>query len=613
MRRRVIYIPPDARAVKRNTSAGGETLIGGRGHATLFEFAPDVGRYARRIADFARELAGDEQRAFEGLRVALENGLASTADGQEASEDLVRLFYCWSLLLDIYSAGGRVWERDSRIFVSWPEWEGGGGRERARNALQSAIDLRPLRPEQLKRVKPLFAGDTDGKSMARAMSEGEFWLETVNQVHPSGVTYGEGFVAALRLWNMPYRGRQGRQRRFVVLCKHANFGPHPVLAGIIEMGDEAPFCSWRDSLLKLDETSVLSWLESSADLQSTAGRVARRLREMRRALLPSRVARNLSLQDAELVVLRGPELERRAAGRSTSGDDFMARKRVAYGLRLARGELAMERAASGAPSSEIVGGGLLAAGVRAVHDLVIPRVHMEVSLCGSVPPFSYGLAGKLVVAFIAHPEILGLPADARGSVLEQSFDLDKLAPLLPQHGMLAATTKGLYARHSPMYNRSEVPGESDVALRLEHIANTEGATTSFLGRRTAHLARLVLKRSEDQIRRQVSQLYGTGGAKRHRTMEVAASIVGLPTRMVSAGIRRPVYAVRFARNIGDVIWLGADPDWMVKRWESGASYSARAVDLWRARWGSRSASRLNAYSFLPSTLRFIEGRVLVNG
>ncbi len=173
----VIYSPRHAGPVSKQISLGdrrrgASEYIDNRidDRPALFEFAPDVGVYARKIADFSRELASSDQQAFQDLRGAFETTLSSTADGAEANDDLVRLLYCWSLLIDLYSAGSRVWVRDSRIFVSWPEWEGGGGRERAFAALRAASDLRPLRSDELERVKPLFVSDTDGKTMARVLS-----------------------------------------------------------------------------------------------------------------------------------------------------------------------------------------------------------------------------------------------------------------------------------------------------------------------------------------------------------------------------------------------------------------------------------------------------------
>src|SRR5262245_30193959 len=104
------------------------------------------------------------------------------------------------------------------------------------------------------------------------------------------------------------------------------------------MGDEAPFCAWRDELLGLSSLSFSRWLAAQPDVASAATIVATRFRAIRRTILPTRAARNLSLQDGIDVVKRAAVLEGRAAGRSIVDEDFKSRKRIAYAVRLARGE-----------------------------------------------------------------------------------------------------------------------------------------------------------------------------------------------------------------------------------------------------------------------------------
>lgn len=569
----------------------------------MFEFAPQVGSSTQRLARLARAIALDKHDALEGLASFVDEQMSLLMLGEVASPDVARLLFSYSILLDIVGVGGDVAVRDSRIFVSWPDWEGPAGREAAGRALRVASNLRDLDSAEIDRVRPLFAPDTDGSDVAVALAEGRFWLEGVESTHPSGVRYSEGFSAALRLWTMPYRGRQGRQKRFVLLCEHHVFGAHPVIAGILEMGDEAPFCSWRDSLLGLDGASFLGWLKNQPSSSKAALPIAKRLQALRRALRPTRIAPGLGSLDAATLVGRMAELETRAAGRSLTDHASEGRKRIAYAIRLARGEVALREIGCGAENLDVGQLRALSAGVRAIHDLTIPRVHMEACVCGPVPPFSHGLGGKLMVAFLAHPSIVDLPTASKGTVLEQSFDLGKIEPFLPHHGMLAVTTKGLYARHAPMYNRAQVPGVRS-PLRLRHIQNTDGTTTSFISDRSSRLARLVLEHSPDQARRQVSFKYGSGGAKRHRSIENAARLIDLPADLVSAGIRRPVYALPLVVSPPDVIWRGVAPEWLIRRGENAESYSERAVDMWRKQWLPRAMARASEYAFIPSPIRF---------
>ena len=181
-------------------------------------------------------------------------------------------------------------------------------------------------------------------------------------------------------------------------------------------------------------------------------------------------------------------------------------------MRLAQGEFALQQLADKGPLSlEESEKKFLAAGVRVVKDLVTPRVHMEVTVCGAVPPFDVGLGGKLVISFLAHPSIIDLGCSTEGSVLKQSFDVNRLSKLLPSNGLLAITTKGLYARHAPMYHRASVPGPNG-PVKIKHEDDTEGATTSFISTRTSTLAKQLLASASETSDRRVSFVYGTGGA-----------------------------------------------------------------------------------------------------
>src|SRR3989337_1116129 len=105
------------------------------------------------------------------------------------------------------------------------------------------------------------------------------------------------------------------------------------------------------------------------------------MRQLRQALLPI-PGISTDLSAASVVELRD-ELLRRAQGRSQSEDALVEKKRIAYLVRLAMGEIALDGIAGGQPEDPAG----IREGVRAVHDLTVPRVHMEVTVCGAVPPF----------------------------------------------------------------------------------------------------------------------------------------------------------------------------------------------------------------------------------
>src|SRR5262249_39370876 len=158
-----------------------------------------------------------------------------------------------------------------------------------------------------------------------------------------------------------------------------------------------------------------------------------------------------------------------------SSDDLTLKKAITYVLRLAHGEHAFAAIADGrAPNASDLH---LREGLRAMHNLVVPRIHMEVTICGALPPFSHVLGGKLVAGFLGHPSILEAASSGPGLILQALFDSEALAVEIPHWGLLALTTRGLYPGHSAQYNRASIPGAS-APVRIQKIGETSGGTTT---------------------------------------------------------------------------------------------------------------------------------------
>jgi hypothetical protein len=512
--------------------------------------------------------------------------------------DLKRVKFSLSLLSDMLRAGVEFWVKDSRLFFQWPDWSSKSGRIHAQAAMTAAKELKPIEKEKILNVKPLFAPALDGFELSTVMSEALFDLVPVSEPHPSGISYQEAFVVALRYWSMPYRGRTGRMRRFVLTARHKLLGPFPVIAGILELGDEAPFCQWRDDLLGLSHKSFLNWLHGQD--KATAKSISERFLSFRKLIRPTTCGLNLAQATANDLVEKASTLEKAASGRSKvlnkEQEILKDRKRIAYGLRLAKGEFAISQFLNGASISQL--GSLFYEGVRGVHDLMIPKVHLEATVCGAVPPFSSGFAGKLMVAFLSHPFVIKSPLGSKSELLDWSFDYELLSQLLPSEGMLCLTTKGLYANHAAIYNRAEMPSKLGT-IKFKHLANTEGATTTLISNRSTRLAKGLIDSMSNEATR-VSRVYGSGGAKRHRFIESATTICGLTTKAAFAGIPRPVYGTLFVNNPNAICWLNEKPDWIVDPYIPIQEFNERACSIWRKKWLVKAKEKLCDYSNIPT-------------
>ncbi len=557
-----------------------------------FRFVPRVGNWQIELIRLARTLDLPAWELVSTLNQEIDAVLKQARDSnaRSPSVDRMRFVFALSVLHDILQVGGRIQVADSEIYVAWPDWNAPNGRELTRNALMSLSGTRVLTAVEKAQARVLFAPALDPPAIARFLTHGNFWLEAADALHSTGISYGTAFTLGVRTWTMPYRDRPGRRRRFIVVGECKEIIPFPVAIGLIEVGDDAPYSIERNKLIGLQPAEVLAWIAQQQDPIAAAHDVSSRFQALRLALLPIDGI-DIS-QAASEIVARQEELLKRAQGRSQTDLDLVVKKRIAYLVRLAQGELAFALIAKGERLAD--GDPLLREGVRAMRDLTVPRVHMEVTICGALPPFTSVLGGKLVVAFLGHPAVLGTSRSSQGSILQKVFDVRSVMALLPDSGMLALTTKGLYPGHSILYNRAEIPGAIR-PLRLRKIGDTKGETASLFGTRTARLAQMLQDTTGDHtsVTGLVSTVYGTGGAKRQRRIESAVLSTGLPGDFVHAGIRRPIYGLRLAGNVEDVIWAGEQPRWIVDHEVDAVQYSQRAVSLWRERWLERALSRLS--------------------
>ena len=219
----------------RTTAAPGQASL------DAFRFAPEVGRWRTHLVRLVRvaKQGSEELQAYLDSEASAVLGEANDPFAA-ISPDRLRWGCALSILHDLVAAGGSVHAIDSELYASWPDWSAPDGREVARGALRGVEPVRRLSAAEKRRIEPMVAPDMAGADVRRFMLEARFWLEPVSALHPSGWDYSTAFSVALRSWTMPYRGRSGRSRRFVVVGE-APSSPAPIVVGLIEIGDEAPY------------------------------------------------------------------------------------------------------------------------------------------------------------------------------------------------------------------------------------------------------------------------------------------------------------------------------------------------------------------------------------
>jgi len=516
------------------------------------------------IVGFANSVEAGREASEALLADVLEQGT------QTKERDAAAFAFTLSLLIDIVDSGGQAVVRDSGLWAYWPEWD--GSLPAHRSEMRQALER--LKPVNTRSYEP----DLSPKRALPFLRDME-----LSVVDATSDDAAEAFRQGITTWSMPYRGREGRARRLVVFG-YLDRERHAL--GLLEVGDEAPHSPARDSMcgfmVDLPEGSEVArmrhgaggtfrqWLAAQGHQGFVLDALADRLAGIRSALRPV-VGYETSSPLAHLAASL-PAIRSASSGRLGLREDIEQRKRLAYLGRLVAGEVAFRQHATEGQG--------IREGLRVLHDLTVPRIQVEATVCGALPPFGPHLVGKLIASLFGHPQVRSLLNRDVGSITRSLFD-DSIERFLPRHGVLLVTTKGLFAGHSAQYNRVTVVGRHG-PINLAHVADTVGTSTSLLADRTARLAEALLRHEASS--RSISREYGSGGGKRQRTIESAALSVGLNEAIVHAKFHRPVYAVPFVANLPNVALLNEPPDWLIDPSEDDTSFERRSLAEWKSRW-----------------------------
>ena len=528
---------------------------GGTGTETEVRLAD--GRVQRRL-NYALRNARYDPKAF---LVAAQQELSEQLESSIAKpDDVIGYLFILSVLLDLHSWGSEILIRNSCLVIrNIHSTFDTNDHTRVREALQR------LKKEG-ESYEPAVPADValdillSGSVVLRAAAHG-------------GDDVGNDFRRGVTTWSMPYRGREGRSTRFVLYGSLGTSVQIPI--GIMEVGDDAPHSPLRDDYLGLGP-QVLTDIERVA--------LGMRLKSFRQALRYDDLDYS---SDDSLESLYSNLNKMRLDGKGRNGPTALMqqRKRLTYLARFVSAEAALAKL-KGAEDRWI------SDGIRAIRDLTIPRVHMELTICGALPPFGQFLGGKLVASMAAHPLVRRLVDRPIGSITAASFQPDRLQELLPNSGLLFVTTKGLYPGHSAQYTGVRVPGDSGRSISLRKLGHTSGQTSSHISDTTMRLA---VEYSAKRDASAISRSYGSGGAKRQRSLEAAVGLLGLSGSVLHAQLSRPVYGVSLVENLREMTLFGAEPEWRVAPYptdDDGRKYEMEALDVWRSRNASRVQQRL---------------------
>jgi hypothetical protein len=293
----------------------------------------------------------------------------------------LRYAFALSLLADLLSAGADCFVADSTVFLAWPNWNTSRSKQNLRPHLKDLRDevAKHESTDAARRGSAALPPDLPPGLLLQILWEGTFQLRAGKEKHPLGMSFDDIFAPAIRFWSMPYRDREGRRSRFVLTVSHELVG-NDVPVGILEACDGPPFHPLRDGLLGVTSDALQAWIAVQRDIPKLGQAFARRFERIYDALHSD----NKKWRSLKSVYDDIPALERRALGRSKGHLPIDEAKQLAYIARLARAH----RAALSLEDCTAQSSPDLGAIARVSRDLVLPRVSVEISVCGALPPFS---------------------------------------------------------------------------------------------------------------------------------------------------------------------------------------------------------------------------------
>lgn len=189
---------------------------------------------------------------------------------------------------------------------------------------------------------------------------------------------------------------------------------------------------------------------------------------------------------------------------------------------------------------------------------------MDLYVCGSIPPYSHILGGKLICYIMASDQVR--------EIFRKKYETQRTITRRRKnsHLVLLATTS-LYGSHSSQYNRIRY---ADKTL-YERVGMTRGYGTVHLSANTFDLMRHFLRR----YGKEPSHRFGRGVNWKMRVIRESLQELGLDQDLLlQHSYPRSIFAVRYARNALEYLRGEVDRPRYVSR-----PFNA-LVSYWKQRW-----------------------------
>lgn len=600
-------------------------------------FEPDLGpEHAARLQSLAQQLIR--------VRKSAERAKLVRAEFQKTDRRALRLRAALSVLLDLVRHDYVLRIREGRLEVSavtLSTWKGTPQeyKDFQRRHLLLERHAQLVEPSVVAFIERMEARRShngrqasvvdlvaDGKAVLKSVlnwdpASDKFPIQAyVQEVAPDAIDEHTG----LRLqdiwryfrhtWTLPYNSTPGRNMQFLI--RDAEQLHHPVV-GIIGLGSPIIQITARDEHLgwttKRIRARFLNELPRGNRERREEG--ARLLAALRRALdqarsgishkgliRANRKASSEAAAEIATALQRFSEEEARVTPTRRTGSfadesqtPLYAKKRAKTLLRIVRAQAFFESIENLTTEEQLElllsttkGRGALSVAVQEQKKVHVGSSLADLVVCGSVPPYSYLLGGKLVAMLATSPSVIGAYERRYHSAISVIASAMKGAPVVRPSTVVYLGTTSLYETHSSQYERIKIDTPAG-PMQYRLLGKTLGFTTVQFSRETREILSSVARKAHG--RRRITNTFGEGVNPKLRLVASGMSVIGLDGRLLKYSSRRLVYGVDLASNAREyLLGIASSPR---QYWGRAKAEDADALitTQWLARWASKRVQR----------------------
>jgi hypothetical protein len=212
----------------------------------------------------------------------------------------------------------------------------------------------------------------------------------------------------------------------------------------------------------------------------------------------------------------------------------------------------------------------------------------DLTVCGSIAPYSDLLGGKLVAMLAVSPTVVRAYHERYGEYAGEIASSMAGRPIVRRNRLAFIGTTSLYGSQSSQYNRLSMPGHvlgGSEPLEFKRLGRSQSFGTSHLSDRSVEALVRLAEQTAGGVR--VNSIFGEGVNPKLRKVRHGLDLLGWPSdELLQHGRQRIIYGVSLTTNLLPYL-IGLDESPAYRFRTNAANDTAKIVAWWRVRWSTR--------------------------